>query len=132
LSSPFRMLSVVRQNPIRLTLDPILQIAAGSRMLTALIVFLRAIGLICRGHGAVALENVALRQQLAALTRSGKRPRLRARDRLFWIVLARSWREWRRALVFVQPDTVVRWHREWLRRRWTARSRQRRPGRPTA
>jgi hypothetical protein len=33
-------------------------------------------------------------------------------------------------LVFVQPDTVVRWHREWLRRRWTARSQQK-PGRPS-
>jgi hypothetical protein len=43
-------------------------------MLTALIVFLRAIGLICRGHRAVALENLALRQQLAALTRTGKPP----------------------------------------------------------
>jgi hypothetical protein len=38
-------------------------------MLTALIVFLRAIGLLCRGHRAVALENLALRQQLAALSR---------------------------------------------------------------
>ena len=39
-------------------------------MLTALIVLLRSIGLICRGHRAVALENLALRQQLAALTRT--------------------------------------------------------------
>jgi len=100
-------------------------------MLTAFVVTLRAIALICRGHRAVALENLALRQQLAALTRTRKRPQLRTRDRLFWIVLAKSWRHWRRALVFVQPDTVVRWHREWLRRRWTARSRQKRPGRPT-
>jgi hypothetical protein len=92
-------------------------------MLTALLVCLRAIGLICRGgHQAVALENLALRQQLAALTRSSKRPHLRSRDRLFWIGLAHAWRDWRRALVVVLPDTVVRWHREWLRRRWTARS----------
>ncbi len=99
-------------------------------MLSALIVVFRAIGLFCRGHRAVALENLALRQQLAALSRSGKRPHLRTSDRLFWVVLAHAWRDWRRALVFVQPDTVVRWHREWLRRRWTARSRQKRPGRP--
>jgi hypothetical protein len=46
-------------------------------MLTALVVLLRFIGLIARGHRAVALENLALRQQLAALTRSGKRPQLR-------------------------------------------------------
>jgi hypothetical protein len=39
-------------------------------MLPAFIVLLRAIGLICCGHRAVALENLALRQQLAALTRT--------------------------------------------------------------
>ena len=100
-------------------------------MLTALIVLLRSIGLICSGHRAVALENLALRQQVAALTRSGKRPELRTRDRLFWILLAKGWRDWRSALVVVQPDTVVRWHRQWLRRHWTRLSRRRHPGRPT-
>src|SRR5262249_45707352 len=100
-------------------------------MLTALVVFLRTIGLICSGHRAVALENLALRQQLAALKRSVKRPRLRTRDRAFWILLANVWRDWRRALVIVQPDTVVRCHREWLRRRWTVRSHPSRPGRPS-
>ena len=99
-------------------------------MLTALLVLLRSIGLICRGHRAVALENLALRQQLAALTRTVKRPQLRMRDRLFWILLAKGWREWRTALIVVQPDTVVRWHRQWLRRRWTWRSTRTRPGRP--
>jgi hypothetical protein len=51
-------------------------------MLTALLVLLRSIGLICGGHRAVALENLALRQQLATLTRTVKRPVLRTRDRL--------------------------------------------------
>ena len=83
-------------------------------MLTALIVVLRSIGLICRGHRAVGLENIALRQQLAGLTRTTKRPRLRPCDRFFWIVLARAWRGWRGALLMVQADTVVRWHRQWL------------------
>ena len=92
-------------------------------MLTALVVLLRSVGLLCRGRRAVALENLALRQQVAALTRRTKRPHLRPRDRFFWIVLAKSWREWRSALLIVQPDTDVRWHRQWLRRRWTERSR---------
>jgi putative transposase len=100
-------------------------------MLTALVVLLRSIGLICRGRRAVALENLALRQQLAALTRTIKHPQLRTRDRLFWILLATGWREWRTALIVVQPDTVVRWHRQWLRRIWTRRSTRTRPGRPT-
>ena len=100
-------------------------------MLTALVVLLRTFGLIWRGHRAVALETLALRQQVAALTRTGKRPPLRARDRLFWILLATAWREWRTAVLIVRPDTVVRWHRQWLRRRWTWHSTRTRPGRPS-
>ena len=100
-------------------------------MLTALVVLLRSIGLICGGHRAVALENLALRQQVAVLRRTVKRPRLRTRDRLFWILLAQAWRDWRTALLVVRPDTVVRWHRQWLRRRWTWRSTRTRPGRPS-
>jgi putative transposase len=101
-------------------------------MLTALVVLLRSIGLLCCGHRAVALENLALRQQLAALTRTRKRPQLRVCDRLFWILLASAWREWRTALMVVQPETVLRWHRQWLRRRcWAQRSRPIRPGRPS-
>ena len=100
-------------------------------MLTALMVLLRSIGLICGGHRAIVLENLALRQQLAVLTRTVKRPRLRATDRLFWILLAKAWRDWRSVLIVVQPDTVVRWHRQWLRRHWTRLSQRRHPGRPT-
>jgi putative transposase len=100
-------------------------------MLTALMVLLRSIGLICGGHRAIVLENLALRQQLAVLTRTVKRPQLRSTGRLFWILLAKGWQGWRSALIIVQPDTVVRWHRQWLRRHWTRLSQRRRPGRPT-
>ena len=99
-------------------------------MLELLIVLARALALAFRGHRELILENLALRQQLAALKRSNKRPHLQTRDRLFWIVLARSWRTWRMALVLVHPDTVVRWHHDWLRRRWTRRSKRRPDGRP--
>jgi Homeodomain-like domain len=90
----------------------------------------RALALALRGHRELVLENLALRQQLTAMKRTTRRPHLQARDRLFWIVLTRIWRNWRTAVVLVQPDTVVRWHREWLRRRWTRRSRPRPDGRP--
>src|SRR5260370_39563890 len=100
-------------------------------MLATLVVLLRALGLFCRGHRAVALENVALRQQLSVLRRSVRRPQLRTRDRLFLVLLAKAWPDWRTALIVVQPDTVVRWHRQWLRRRWTQRSTRTRPGRPS-
>jgi hypothetical protein len=66
-------------------------------MLTALMVFLRSIGLICGGHRAIVLENLALRQQLAVLTRTVKRPQLRSTDRLFWVLLAKGWHDWRSA-----------------------------------
>ena len=50
-------------------------------MLTALVIALRSIALCCRGHRAVALENLALRQPLAVFKRTMKRPRLRSRSR---------------------------------------------------
>jgi len=99
-------------------------------MLAALVVALRSLALICGGHRAVALENLALRQQLAVFKRTVRRPQLRHRDRLFWMLLANTWRDWRTALIVVDPDTVVRWHRQWLRRQWTRRSARCRPGRP--
>jgi len=68
-------------------------------VLAALVVVLRSLALICCGHRAVALENVALRQQLAVFARTVKRPPLRHNDRLFWILLAKTWRNWRTALV---------------------------------
>jgi putative transposase len=100
-------------------------------MLTALVVALRSLALCCGGHRAVALENLALRQQLAVFKRAVKRPSLRRRDRLFWMLLHKMWRQWRTALAVVHPDTVVRWHRQWLRRRWTRCSRRAHPGRPS-
>ncbi len=83
--------------------------------MAALVVLLRTLRLLFSGHRALALENMALRQQLSVLRRTVKRPRLRTSDRLFWLLLARAWRDWRTALIVVQPDTVVRWHRLWLR-----------------
>ena len=99
-------------------------------MLELLVLMGRAVTLAFRGHQELVLENIALRQQLRSVKRTSKRPLLRTRDRLFWIVLARMWRNWRTALVLVQPDTVVRWHRDWLVRRWTRRSRRPFGGRP--
>ena len=99
-------------------------------MLAALVVLVRSLRLICGGHRAVALENLALRQQLAVFRRTVRRPPLRSSDRLVWVLLAKAWQDWRTALIVVQPDTVVRWHRQWLRRRWTQLSTHTRPGRP--
>ena len=83
------------------------------------------------GHQAVAIENAALRLQLAAFQRRRKRPILTTFDRVFWITLRRLWSEWRRPLLYVQADTVVRWRRERFRRFWARLSKpHRRRGRP--
>jgi putative transposase len=63
-------------------------------------------------------EILALRQQLAILNRTTKRPSLRFRDRLFWIALASFWQSWRSALLIVKPETVIKWHRQGFRLYW--------------
>src|SRR5665811_2511545 len=62
-------------------------------------------------HVDLAIENLALRQQLANLRRTSSRPRLRTSDRAFWLVLSRLWSRWADVLVVVKQDTVLRWHR---------------------
>jgi hypothetical protein len=54
-------------------------------MLNAIFVGIRFVMLVLGGHRYVALENAALRQQLAIFKRDIKRPKLHRRDRLFWI-----------------------------------------------
>jgi hypothetical protein len=63
-------------------------------------------------------ENLALRQQLIVLKRQQKRPNLKGRDRLYWVILSRIWSGWRSTLLIVQPDTVVRWHRRAFKLYW--------------
>jgi len=99
-------------------------------MLELFIVIGRAVTLALRGHRELVLENLALREQLIVMNRATSRRHLQAPDWLSWIALRRLWTNWRTALVIVRPDTVVGWHRDWLRRRWIRRSRRRTNGRP--
>src|SRR6266850_5299418 len=80
-------------------------------MVTLLLHLLRLLPFFCGGHRQLAIENLALRQQLAVYKRTATRPRLRTTDRLFWLAMARVWTRWRQALVIVTPDTVLRWQR---------------------
>src|SRR5713101_2630101 len=82
-----------------------------------------------RTRRELALENLALRQQLAVWKARQPRPRLTAMDRIFWVVLAKLWKSWRNSLQVVRPETVVGWHRQGFRRYWAWKSRRRR-GRP--
>jgi len=83
-----------------------------------------------RNRAALQVEILALRHQLGVLHRSVKRPKLTAPDRLFWAWLSELWRDWRTALVIVQPETVIAWHRKSFRLFWTWRVRSGNPGRP--
>jgi putative transposase len=76
------------------------------------------------GRHALLVENLLLRQQLAGALRSCRRPRVRWHDRLFWVVARRLFTEWRRHLVLVHPETVLRWHRQGWRPVWWWRSRR--------
>jgi hypothetical protein len=92
----------------------------------------RFVRLLLSGHQAIAIENAALRLQLAAFQRKRKRPLLTTFDRVFWITLRRLWSGWRRPLLYVRADTVTRWQRERFRRFWARLSKRhgRRRGRP--
>jgi hypothetical protein len=83
-----------------------------------------------KSRGALHLENLALRQQLAVLHRSVKRPKLDPADRLLWAWLCEIWTDWRSALVIVEPETVIAWHRKGFRLFWTWKIRRGKPGRP--
>ncbi len=76
----------------------------------------------------LAAENLALRHQLAVMKRTNKRPIIRRADRLFWVLLSRIWSPWRKSLVIVKPETVVRWHRKGFKLFWKFKSKG--PGRP--
>ena len=77
----------------------------------------------------LALENLALRQQLAVVQRKTKRPKLTKVDRAFWAALCRLWPDWQNALIIVKPQTVIGWHRKGFKLYWTWKSRKR-TGRP--
>ena len=75
---------------------------------------------VVRPRQDLVLENLLLRHQLAVLTRPTRhrpRARLRTWDKLLWLIARRFCAGWREHLVFVTPETVVRWHRQgWGRR----------------
>jgi len=98
-------------------------------MLAIILYLFRFVRLLGSGHQAVAVENLALRLQLAAYKRKRRRPILAQWDRWFWVCLSQVWSGWRHALIFVQPDTVVRWQRERFRRFWARLSIPKGPGR---
>jgi putative transposase len=65
---------------------------------------------------------------MAVLQRTrSRRVRLTKTDRWRWVLLARLWPAWRTALVIVNQETVIAWHRRGFRLWWTGKSRRRGP-----
>ncbi len=82
-------------------------------------------------RAALQTENLALRHQLCVYQRSVKRPKVRPADRILWSLLAKAWTGWKDALIFVKPDTVIRWQRKRFKDHWRKLSRSGEPGRPS-
>ena len=83
-----------------------------------------------RSRAALHREVVVLRQQVAVLKRRRPRPWLGMSDRLFWVVMCRVWPNWRRALVIVEPASVIGRHRKGFRLFRSWKSRRESSGRP--
>jgi putative transposase len=75
-----------------------------------------------RSRRDLIIENAMLRQQLIVLNRQVKRPQLTQGDRLRLVLLARLTEFWQQALHIVQPDTLLRWHRNLFRCYWWCKS----------
>jgi putative transposase len=76
-----------------------------------------------RSKSQLVGENALLRQQLIILRRQVKRPACTKTDRMLLVLLARIVRRWKQALVIVQPETLLRWHRQGFRLYWKYKSR---------
>ena len=98
------------------------------RLLKDVITLIR-LGLMSRAH--LALENLFLRKQLALYQERHTKPRRPDPATRITLVLLSRWLDWRSVLSVVQPDTLIRWHRQGWRLFWRWKSRPGRPPIPT-
>ena len=75
-----------------------------------------------RSRPDLIVENALLRQQLIFLNRQIKHPKLTNSDRIRFVFLAKLTKNWHQALHIVQPDTLLRWHRDLFRLYWWQKS----------
>jgi putative transposase len=76
-----------------------------------------------RSKSELVAENALLRQQVIILRRQVKRPVCTKTDRMLLVLLARIVRTWKQALFIVQPETLLRWHRQGFKLFWKYQSR---------
>ena len=77
---------------------------------------------VTRSRSDLIVENALLRQQLIVLHRQIKRPQLSHRERFLFVLLARLSKFWKQSIHIVQPETLLRWHRELFRAYWRRKS----------
>jgi putative transposase len=112
-SAPCRAVPVLHRRLLAATRPPLVPLIAGT------------LADLPRTKAELLLENALLRQQMIILRRGIRRPRCTPTDRALLVVLASRLRTWRHALLIVQPDTVLRWHRQLFRGLWRRTSRAR-------
>jgi hypothetical protein len=92
---------------------------------TTVTLALGALADLSRSKADLLVENALLRQQLIVLHRQVKRPKLTNSDRFRIVLLARFTKSWHQAIHIIQPDTLLRWHRDLFRLYWRHISRNR-------
>jgi putative transposase len=96
-------------------------------MSSGFVAFFLTVRSLARSRAALQLEPLALRHQLQVaravpfLTGCASL----GTDRVLWVWVSRLWKDWRRALLIVKPDTVIAWHRKGFRLFWTWKGRRR-------
>jgi putative transposase len=78
---------------------------------------------LARSKSELVAENAFLRQQLIILRRQVKRPACTKKDRMLLVLLARMVQTWKQVLFIVQPETLLRWHRQGFKLYWKYKSR---------